>query len=178
MALVKEITLGNLTVCSVDADPSTAGVAAAIGSFALCDVDGCIYSKWGSADTEWGMVPTGNTHYEKLTIDGTALASTLIKTTRDDGKLFVPQQVFAVLRTVSGFTSVPSLSLGTNSTDYDNICAIGAMTTVDAADELIPYAILAPVQAVAANTGIYVKITTAAVATTYDIDVIVMGFYH
>lgn len=113
-------------------------------------------------------------------IDGKTLGSTLIQTTAP-GLRFVPTVINMELTTVSGFVSAPSVSIGTNSTDYNNLLSITSLSFVDTANEFVVYNIedvVASPFSIAASTGIYLKVTTAAVGTTYTMRATVLGFYY
>lgn len=59
MAILGQITLDELAILSVDADPSISGVTAPIGSMALLDnnVNGAMWLKTGAGDTGWVSIP-------------------------------------------------------------------------------------------------------------------------
>lgn len=107
-------------------------------------------------------------------IDGKTTGATLIFTPTSR---FTPLIVSTELTTVSGFVSVSSLSFGSNGASYNNILAISAMTLVVAANNVLNFPVSALATSVAAGTGIFVNVTSAAVATTYTIKVSITGFY-
>lgn len=88
-----------------------------------------------------------------------------------------------MLRGVSGFTSVPTLSIGTN-VNADNILPARALTGCDVTGEYIRIELGTSV-----TTGVWrgmsasdsvtlkAKVTVAAVATQYEIEVQVVGAY-
>lgn len=59
MAILGQITVDELSILSVDADPSVSGVVAAVGSIAMLDDDtnGRIWLKTGAGNTAWSIVP-------------------------------------------------------------------------------------------------------------------------
>lgn len=63
MAILGQITIDELTILSVDADPSASGVAASIGSLAMIDnqTDGKIWIKSGAASTAWTSIARNST---------------------------------------------------------------------------------------------------------------------
>lgn len=67
MAISSQLTLGEISLLTVDADPSLTGVSAPIGSISILDdkVNSKIWIKTGSTDTSWSIVPRH--------IDGSAL---------------------------------------------------------------------------------------------------------
>lgn len=97
---------------------------------------------------------------------------------------FMPIFIIVHLRAVSGFTSVPTLSIGTNSPNYDNVIPTSAMTGLDAVGEYFRVPVgtslaggvfrgIAP----SASVSLKANVTVAAVATTYDVEVEVVGAY-
>lgn len=110
-------------------------------------------------------------------IDGTALGATSIGTTAPVTR-FVPLFVNLETTSTTGFVTVASISVGTNSTSFDNLLAITPMTGVIANNITIQLPVTALSSSVAASTGISVKVTTAAVATTYVLRASIIGFYY
>ena len=98
---------------------------------------------------------------------------------------FMPLFLIVMLRGVSGFTSVPTISIGTNATDYNNILPATALTGLDSVGEYFRVPVgtavgtggvfrgMSPVSSVSLKA----KVTVAAVATVYDIEVQVVGAY-
>lgn len=67
MAISSQLTLGEISLLTVDADPSLTGISAPIGSMSILDdkVNSKIWIKSGSTDTSWSIVPRH--------VDGSAL---------------------------------------------------------------------------------------------------------
>ena len=98
---------------------------------------------------------------------------------------FMPLFLIVMLRGVAGFTSAPTISIGTNATDYNNILPATALTGLDAEGEYFRVPVgtavgtagvfrgMAPVSSVALKA----KIPVAAAATVYDIEVQIVGAY-
>jgi hypothetical protein len=98
---------------------------------------------------------------------------------------FLPHCIVIMLRAVSGFVSVPTISLGTNAPNYDNVLAASPMAALDVAGECFRL----PVGTQIGTTGIYrlnapgssvslkANVTVPAVATQYVVEVIVEGGY-
>lgn len=60
MAIINQITIGNILYLVVDADPTTAGgIAAPIGSVSTDSVTGLLYTKVGSSNTQWSVSAVG-----------------------------------------------------------------------------------------------------------------------
>jgi hypothetical protein len=98
---------------------------------------------------------------------------------------FMPMFLIVMLRAVSGFTSVPTISIGTNAPNYNNIVPATALTALDAVGEYFRVPIGTAVgtggvfRGMAPESSVSVKanVTVAAVATTYDIEVQIVGAY-
>jgi len=112
--------------------------------------------------------------YSLSGLDGKTTGSTLIFTPISR---FTPIFLTMELTSVSGFVTVASCSDGTNGASYNNILGISALTGVLAANNLLTFPIVTLVSSVASGTGVYVNITTGAVATTYVLKVSIKGFY-
>lgn len=107
-------------------------------------------------------------------IDGTATGSTLVFTPISR---FTPISVTVELTSVSGFVTVASFSVGTNATSYNNILPVSALTGVTSANNLLTFPLAAVISSIDAGIGIYINVTTGAVATTYVLKCSINGFY-
>lgn len=98
---------------------------------------------------------------------------------------FMPFFMVLHLRGVTGFTSVPTVSVGTNAPTYNNVLAATALTGLDAEGEYIRLPIGTELGSSGAFRGIApgssvslkANVTVAAVATTYDLEVCIVGAY-
>ena len=83
------------------------------------------------------------------------------------------------VKTVTGFISVASASLGSNSTSFNNAVAIAALGAASTVDSLVAQASLVVLDAavVMAASGLQFKVTTPAVSTTMTADVHVAGYF-
>lgn len=119
--------------------------------------------------------------YSITGIDGTVLnGTTTIFTTDASSGRFYPVSIVCECTSTSGFVVVASVSVGTNSTSFNNILAITALTGASAANlyaVAAPTGIIAGGGSVAAGTAVVLKVTTAATATTYVIKAVIAGFY-
>lgn len=116
---------------------------------------------------------------ERGNLSGTALTSIYL-TTLNGGEAqsrFVPMYAQVITDTVSGLVSVATISLGTNATDYNNVVAASAMTGLTSANLFMPITIASGASSIAHGTDLYVKVTVAAVGTTYKFRVILWGYY-
>lgn len=109
-------------------------------------------------------------------VDATATGATLIDTT-ESGR-FVPIFINLEATNVVGFTSVPSVSIGSNSPNFDDLLAITALTDVDTTNETTSPPLVSPYISHPSSTGLSINVTTAAVATTYTLRVTLVGIYY
>lgn len=124
--------------------------------------------------TQYGM----NLYSVTLTgLDLTQTGATKIGTT-DANNRFVPLFAHIELTAVTGFTSVPSVSVGTNSPNYDNGIPITTLTNMNTVNQMVMQQYANLKKSVSAGTDVYVNVTTAAIATTYIGRITILGFYY
>jgi len=118
------------------------------------------------------------TRISKVGVDAKVLADTLITITENGTQKFHP--LFVIFKVSSGsvITLVPTISIGTNSTSYDNIIPATLLTGLISVDKYIKADIIGVIDAVSANTSIYCKVTGIATATTMVVDVHIFGYYN
>jgi hypothetical protein len=120
-------------------------------------------------------------HLYRYSIAVNALSGTavLIATTEASMGHFHPLFAAIKVTAVNTLVSVVALAIGTNSATYDNILTLAAAALIGltAVDKMYPVMILPVIDSVAPSTGIYVKPSTLAVATTYTLVVHLLGFY-
>lgn len=109
-------------------------------------------------------------------INGMVSAASLIDTTENNARRFYPLLVICQAANVSGLVSVATVNIGTNAATYNDIATI-VLTGVNATNKYLPVSMAAALSSVAPNTGIYVNVTGIAVATTYTLNVHILGFY-
>ena len=112
-----------------------------------------------------------------LNISGTALGSTLLMTTENGNQNFYVTGIDIESSAATAITIAGSASIGTNSPNYNNIVPITALTNLISSGIKT---MLTPTQGaivVPPNTGIYLKLTTAAVGTSQLLNAHVIGFY-
>jgi hypothetical protein len=110
----------------------------------------------------------------KRSIDGKTTGSTLLFTPAAN---FTPLMINFEVTSTTGFVTVSSCSIGTNGASYNNILPISALTGAIAASNILNFSLLSLISKVASGTGIYVNVTTGAVATTYVLKITLVGFY-
>lgn len=98
--------------------------------------------------------------------------------TTDATKRFYP--IVFVIRVASANTIslVPSISVGTNATSYNNIGGVIALTGLTSVNKMLKQELaVSAIDSVAPNTQIFANITIGATATTMTVDVHVIGYY-
>lgn len=111
-------------------------------------------------------------------IDGKAVAATKIGTTVNDGRKFIPMFAIFHVTAATAIVTPCTLSIGTNSSTYNNILAATALTGMTAIDLVMQLGMNAAASSVvAANTDIFANITVGATGTSISIDVTLLGFY-
>jgi hypothetical protein len=83
------------------------------------------------------------------------------------------------VKTVTGFVAVASISIGSNSANFNNVMAIAALGTASTVDSLVAQTslVILPAAVDLTTSGLQFKITTPAVATTMTVDVHVKGHF-
>lgn len=117
--------------------------------------------------------------YSVKNIDATSTGQTLIVTPNPMyGGRFIVSSAFIQLKTVSGLTTPPIVSIGTLAGSYINIITDTALTGLTTQNYLFPLPLNAIPFSVATNSNIYLNVSTAAVSTTYTINCIIEGIYN
>lgn len=106
-------------------------------------------------------------------VDGTTTASTPIFTAPQG---FAISEIQAILKTVSGLSIVCTLSIGTNASSYNNIKSAVALTGLSAANSVLQISTPNPVAIVNTGETVYAKVTIASTATTYDLQIVIIGY--
>lgn len=94
---------------------------------------------------------------------------------------FFPQDLSIVAVQVSAKTSSPTVSIGTNSPNFDNILAATSLSGLAARGDFINFDLLSPTVLKAINTTttpIFVNVSVAANATTFNLALELRGEYH
>jgi hypothetical protein len=113
-------------------------------------------------------------------VNGKTTGTTLLYTLEASSLNFYP---FAVIPRssspgVSGVTTGPTVSIGSNATSYNNIAAASllsnALTTLTGGNSLSA-AVQSP--ALAGGTQIYANVTIGAIATNYTLKYDILGYY-
>jgi hypothetical protein len=105
-------------------------------------------------------------------IDGKTIAdTTLVKGVSE----FIPSKIHFVCKTVTGFVSAPTVSVGTNSPNFNNIVTAAALTGLSTIDLVLPGILAGLPVIVRINDTIKARVSIVGVATTLTFDVFVEG---
>lgn len=112
------------------------------------------------------------------TIDAKTTGSTKIGTTENGAARFIPKTIVIELTGASAIIGAATLSVGTNSSSYNNILAATALTGVSTLNNIVMLHLPTTViSSIAPNTDIFVNVSVGATATTANIRVDVDGYY-
>ncbi len=115
-----------------------------------------------------------------VTINGKNTGATAIYTLENASVNFFPIMIVPRVVNISGVTTAPTVSIGTNSTSYNNIATGSLLSSVLATLSVgsgAPY--MAPYSpSLSGGTVIYANVTIAAVATTYSVVYDIIGYYY
>jgi hypothetical protein len=94
-------------------------------------------------------------------------------------KYFIYTNIIVIAELCSGVSGDPAFSVGTNSPNYDNLISgttytglgtTGKVEIFNAPDATI-FSSLAP------STDVFINVTAAATGSTYDVQIVLLGFY-
>lgn len=106
-----------------------------------------------------GTLPLG---YVRCTTAG----AKVIGLVGQNNRAFLPQFWRLFVRLAQGVTQIPTISMGTNSPNYDNLLTATALTNWSTGQMQNTF-LSGKQNAVLVPTGIYINVTVAAVATNY-----------
>ena len=107
-------------------------------------------------------------------IDATTMGTTNIFSSLTSN--FRPLAYIVDLTSVSGYVSAPNITIGSNSASYDNLLASTSLSLTSAnTSEVIPCA--GVISDIGSSTEIVLNVSAAADASTYLINITVIGFY-
>ena len=105
--------------------------------------------------------------------------STLIGRTENGSSRFYPLFAVIEIAAATSISVVGAASIGTNSTNYNNILAITTLTGLSALNNILNLNLAGVAStSVAPNTDIYFKVTTGFTATTATGDIHLIGYYN
>jgi hypothetical protein len=110
------------------------------------------------------------------TINGKTVGNT--KMTTGSAQRFIPVMLRLETIAISGLVTAPNFAIGTNSPTYNNIFNPGVLSSLipNVVNNLKGYE-FAEVASLAPSTDIYVRVSVAAVATTYQFRPDLIGYY-
>lgn len=108
-------------------------------------------------------------------VNGKSSGSTLMQASSQLGK-FYPINVAFEIVDVSGLITAATVSIGTNSTTYNNIMAATLLTNLTAILDIRNITLNTGLVVLPASTDVYLKVTGAATATTFDFNVYLLGW--
>lgn len=120
-----------------------------------------------------GQFETSAVIYGVQDVNGKSTGSTEVVTLPNG---FVIFDVQIVLTNASGIVLAPSISIGTNSSSFNNIVAISTLTPLSIANDAFTLSAFNPGIHLNEDDVVYVKVTTAAIATIYEFDVVLIGY--
>jgi hypothetical protein len=100
--------------------------------------------------------------------------STLIFTQSDSTKLFFPHRIYVFSSNVSGAVTPPTLSIGTNSSTFNNILSTAA-PALSVAGTYLVFNLTTAIAPITSGTQVFVNVTVGASATTYGARFAIFG---
>lgn len=135
---------------------------------------------YDSAGVAWMPLARTVVKTSNVTINGLATGNTKIFTIEPSNLKFYPVMVIFRAINISGTVTPPTVSIGTNSTNYNNITTSSLLSTllntIGATNGAPGMVTTSP--ALSGNTDVYAKVSIAAIgATVYQFQVDIIGYY-
>lgn len=93
-------------------------------------------------------------------------------------KTVIPVRSVIIIETATSVTTVPTISLGTNASSYNNILAATSLTSMNAANMFSVFTTpTSGFSTIPANTFIYINITVAGISSGSYRATVLMEFY-
>lgn len=118
------------------------------------------------------------TKFPKKMINMLSSGATKIGTTENGTQKFFPQWATITVATANALISLGSVSIGTNSPNYNNLLGTTLLTGLDAVNATTRKEITGVIGAVEPNTDIYVNVSGLALGASYQVEVTLWGFYQ
>jgi|ERR1043166_1370814 hypothetical protein len=118
---------------------------------------------------------------EANNIDGKTSGAVTVGTANGGGasQSFYPVHILIIAHTITALITPVTISVGTNSSTYNNLLAATLLSSSLNATNLMQVLSLAAASPVIAhNTDIKVNVTSIAVGTTYTFDIKIFGWYE
>lgn len=155
-------------------------VGSVIGDLGSASVDPEDAYNWPPANGHFGDVkgpinldPFNKSYY--VQVDGTSVGNTSI-TTIPSGKKFIPQSGGFTLIGVSGLSLVATISIGTNSPNYNNIIGTTLLTGLSVQNQHLKINLSGIITTIAASSEIFCRVSIASTATAYNVIANISGF--
>lgn len=161
----------------VDNKSDLSSIAPNAGTIAYCLDTPNIAFQWDGSN--WNTSNKTQVLKSTVAVNGKTTGATLVYTLPASTLNFYPTQIIVRAVSISGVTTPPTVSVGTNSTSYNNIATGSLLNTVlntvgatggspQNASTSFP---------IAGSTAIYANVTIGAIATNYTFYIEVIGFY-
>lgn len=108
-------------------------------------------------------------------VNGKVVGNTLLGTV-PAGKTFIPVKATYTLTAISGLSLVATVSVGSNSPNYNNISSATALTLLNALGVTLNLDLSSPAS-IPAGGQVFARVSIASTATTYNLQASVIGFY-
>lgn len=147
---------------AIAGDPSTV----ANGEIWYNSVTGKMRKRQSGLTTNWDDFPPIS-----QSVNGLATGATLVGTSENSSRRFYPTAVLFAITAVTGtIVGVATVSLGTNSSSYNNIVTASALTGMTAVNTMLRFAVGAAVaNSIAPNSGIYCNVSVAATGVALSV---------
>ena len=109
-------------------------------------------------------------------VDLTSTGSTMIVDTNPSFNTYIGISIIVQILSSNTFVAPASISIGTNSNDYNNILPITVLTGLSTIGNYIQIPILSLSSSVNPSTGIFVKVNTGATAVALTGQIFIIGF--
>ena len=118
------------------------------------------------------------TKYIVKNVNAKNTGAILIATTDNNGKRFHPSMISVLISGANAITVPATLSIGTNASTYNDLLASTVLTGLTGVQNMTNYNLVAMINSVPVNTGIYLNVTAGSTATVCNIDVAIFGDYE
>lgn len=118
------------------------------------------------------------TRFPKKSMSASSTGNTSLGRTENGMERFYPKFATIEVKAVSGIVSLGSISIGTNSTSYDNILSATLMTSLNAVNKVLTLDVVGVNGSIAPNTEIFVRVSGIVNAAVYTVEVTLFGFYQ
>lgn len=154
--------------------PQTGGLFGDVhGNGTVTDASSPVYNGANGQLIKQG-IPVQNVF--NVAVNGKTVGNTLMFTS-DASKRFIPTGVNVSLLNVSGLALVATLSVGTNSTNYNNVSASTLLTGLSTQTQVLALPLIGNLNSIPAGSAVYVRVSIGSTATTYDLNVSLTGYY-